>query len=90
MRLNPAVLALSLGLLTAAAPVLAQDQSTGETPAQRAARRAAMPQPVLEEDQALKTAIETMSSLILRPRSSFTGASCLRNFSITAPAAGPG
>ena len=57
MRLNPAVLALSLGLLTAAAPVLAQDQSTGETPAQRAARRAAMPPPVLEEDQALKTAI---------------------------------
>lgn len=57
MRLNAAVFALSLGLLTAAAPALAQDQPTGETPAQRAARRAAMPPPVLEEDQALQAAI---------------------------------
>jgi hypothetical protein len=58
MRLNPAVLALSLGLMTAAAPALAQDQpATGETPAQSAARRAAMPPPVLEEDQALQAAI---------------------------------
>jgi predicted methyltransferase len=61
MRLNPAVFALSLGLLTAAVPALAQDQPTGETPAQRAARRAAMPPPVLEEDQALKAAIASPS-----------------------------
>lgn len=57
MRLNPAVLALSLGLV-AASPVLAQEPpATGETPAQSAARRAAMPPPVLEEDQALQAAI---------------------------------
>lgn len=58
MRLNAAVFALSLGLLAAAAPALAQDQpTTGETPAQRAARRAAMPPPVLMEDEALQSAI---------------------------------
>jgi predicted methyltransferase len=42
----------------AAAPVMAQEApTTGETPAQRAARRAAMPIPVLQEDTALQSAI---------------------------------
>ena len=55
MRLLAPALALSL---LAAAPVLAQElPTTGETSAQRAARRAAMPPPVLQEDEALQSAI---------------------------------
>ncbi|CAN5195020.1 class I SAM-dependent methyltransferase [soil metagenome] len=55
MRLIAPAIALSL---LAAAPVMAQDlPTTGETPAQRTARRAAMPPPVLMEDEALQSAI---------------------------------
>lgn len=59
MRLIAAALAPAIALsLLAAVPVLAQDlPTTGETPAQRTARRAAMPPPVLMEDEALQSAI---------------------------------
>jgi predicted methyltransferase len=58
MRLIALTLCAALPLMALAAQVLAQDMpSVGETPAQRAARRAAMPPPVLQEDEALQSAI---------------------------------
>jgi predicted methyltransferase len=58
MRLIALALSAALPLAGMAAPVLAQDApNVGETPAQRAARRAAMPPPVLQEDEALQSAI---------------------------------
>ena len=54
-RLFPILMSAAL---LAPAAVQAQEASAPlETPAQQAARRAAMPPPVLEEDQALKTAV---------------------------------
>ncbi|HEX8470158.1 MAG TPA: methyltransferase [Brevundimonas sp.] len=58
MRLIALTLCTAIPLMALAAPVLAQDMpTTAETPAQRASRRAAMPPPVLQEDEALQAAI---------------------------------
>jgi len=49
---------LALAMIAQGLPVSAQDlPTTGETPAQSAARRAAMPPPVLVEDEALQSVI---------------------------------
>ena len=58
MRLIALTLCTALPLLALATPVLAQDTpSPTETTAQRAARRAAMPPPVLQEDETLQSVI---------------------------------
>ena len=61
MRLSPRLAALAPVLALAAthaAPAAAQTPPTAnESPAERAARRAAMPPPVLQEDEALQAAI---------------------------------
>ena len=58
MRLTALTFCAALPLIALSAPVMAQDMPTlTETPAQRTARRAAMPPPVLQEDEALQSAI---------------------------------
>lgn len=57
MRLLASALVLSLGLAAASTVQAQEANAAGESPAQAAARRAAMPPPVLEEDEALKAAI---------------------------------
>lgn len=57
MRASRLVLATTLALISAGAAVAQTAPSTGETPAQRVARREAMPPPVLQEDEALQAAI---------------------------------
>ena len=58
MRLIALTFCAALPLITPGAPVMAQDLPTLiETPAQRTARRAAMTPPVLQEDEALQSAI---------------------------------
>ncbi|WP_428151292.1 class I SAM-dependent methyltransferase [Brevundimonas sp.] len=57
MRASKFALAAVLGLLSATAAAAQTLPTLGETPAQRAARREAMPPPVLQEDEALQAAI---------------------------------
>jgi predicted methyltransferase len=58
MRLIALTLSTALPLMALAAPALAQDApAVGETAAQRTARRAAMPPPVLQEDETLQSVI---------------------------------
>ena len=57
MRASKLVIATTLALISAGAAVAQTLPSLGETPAQRVARREAMPPPVLQEDEALQAAI---------------------------------
>ena len=57
MRASKLVIATTLALISAGAAVAQALPSLGETPAQRVARREAMPPPVLQEDEALQAAI---------------------------------
>ncbi|WP_425990290.1 class I SAM-dependent methyltransferase [Brevundimonas sp. TWP2-3-2] len=57
MRASRLVLVTTLALLSAGAAAAQTAPSSGETPAQREARREAMPPPVLQEDEALQAAI---------------------------------
>ena len=57
MRTSKLILATTIGLLSAAAAAAQTMPVSGETPAQRVARREAMPPPVLQEDEALQAAI---------------------------------
>ena len=57
MRASKLALATLIGLLSATAATAQTLPTPGETPAQRAARREAMPPPVLQEDEALQSAI---------------------------------
>lgn len=57
MRTSKLILATTIGLLSAAAAAAQTKPVSGETPAQRVARREAMPPPVLQEDEALQAAI---------------------------------
>jgi predicted methyltransferase len=57
MRASKLALAAVLGLLSATAAAAQTLPSSGETQAQRVARREAMPPPVLQEDEALQAAI---------------------------------
>ena len=57
MRASRLVLVTTLALISAGAAAAQTAPSSGETPAQREARREAMPPPVLQEDEALQAAI---------------------------------
>ena len=57
MRASRLVLVTTLALISAGAADAQTAPSSGETPAQRMARREAMPPPVLQEDEALQAAI---------------------------------
>ena len=57
MRASRLVLVTTLALISAGAAGAQTAPSSGETPAQRVARREAMPPPVLQEDEALQAAI---------------------------------
>ena len=57
MRASKLALVTLIGLLSATAATAQTLPTPGETPAQRAARREAMPPPVLQEDEALQSAI---------------------------------
>lgn len=57
MRATRLVLATTLALISAGAASAQTLPTLGETPAQRVARREAMPPPVLQEDEALQAAI---------------------------------
>ena len=57
MRASKLILATAIGLLSAAAAAAQTMPASGETSAQRVARREAMPAPVLQEDEALQAAI---------------------------------
>ena len=57
MRASRLVLVTTLALISAGAAGAQTAPSSGETPAQRMARREAMPPPVLQEDEALQAAI---------------------------------
>ena len=57
MRASRLVLATTLALISAGAAAAQAVPTLGETPAQRVARREAMPPPVLQEDEALQAAI---------------------------------
>ena len=57
MRASRLVLVTTLALISAGAAGAQTAPSSGETPAQREARREAMPPPVLQEDEALQAAI---------------------------------
>ena len=57
MRASRLILATAIGLLSAGAAAAQTLPASGETPAQRVARREAMPPPVLQEDEALQSVI---------------------------------
>lgn len=57
MRASRLILVTTLALISAGAAAAQTAPSSGETPAQREARREAMPPPVLQEDEALQAAI---------------------------------
>lgn len=57
MRASRLVIVTTLALISAGAAAAQTAPSSGETPAQREARREAMPPPVLQEDEALQAAI---------------------------------
>ncbi|WP_298160380.1 methyltransferase [Brevundimonas sp.] len=57
MRASKLLLTTTIGLLSVGAAAAQSLPVSGETPAQRVARREAMPPPVLQEDEALQAAI---------------------------------